>query len=199
MIKVILDSGKEVSLTEWQLLYDIIAGSPKIGKYFSLTERKFQADLKEFGKLYVCAPLIEVADEFRARWGKPLTVNSFNRSKEKQEALRKAGARAAAYSPHEVYLAMDIDTPGIDDILKIEPKLTRQQAWERAIQINRDMVQVLKKVGKDLNFKIRIGSETYLKDGDTFIHLDVCPEYYGKGKPWESRPHPPQWKNELYF
>ena len=55
----------------------------------------------------------------------------------------------------------------------------------------------LKEAAKMLGFKVRIGFKKYIQDGDTFVHVDVCPEYYAKGKPYHHKPHPAAWEVEM--
>lgn len=195
-VVVITEGGFEISLEQWQKQYGLEIGSDKIGKYFSLTEKRFRKDIELFGKLVVNALLIRVMDAYRVAINKSVTVNAFNRNKEYQSILTAKGFRTAKFSPHEVYLAVDIDTPGVDDLRKLYPKLTDDKLWDMAVEINRDRTKILIECAKKLNIKIRIGNESYLKDGSTFLHVDVCPEYYAKGKPYHIQHHPKVWEVE---
>jgi hypothetical protein len=176
-IKIMLRSGEYISLVEWQEIYSLEVGSDQIGKYFRARERKFKEDLERYGELIVNDPLIRVLDYFRATIKQPVIINSFNRNEAKQEELKAQGARAAGTSPHVVKMAADIDTTS--------PEQTR--AW--AIMLRRCAI--------DINVRIRIGTEKYLKDGNTFIHIDVCPEYYAVGKPFHHHPHPQVWERVI--
>ena len=60
-----------------------------------------------------------------------------------------------------------------------------------------DTVSLLNKAARQLELKIRLGYNLYLADGNTFVHVDVCPEYYGKGKPFWTHKHPSQWENSI--
>jgi hypothetical protein len=175
-VKVILRDGREVRLSDWQSLYGLAPYSNNIGKFFSIREYRFQKDIEDFGELVVNELLMRVLDGFREAVEEPVRLNSFNRNEEKQMKLKEQGFKTATYSPHVVKLAADIETK--------DEKQTRE--W----------VKVLKQVGDILQIKIRIGSEQYLKAGQTFIHVDVCPEYYSKGKPWSHFPHPAAWENK---
>lgn len=171
-IYVITREDKLITLEVWQALYGL--EDLRIGEYFSCTEKKFKQDLADYGKLYVSELLIRVADEVRRRWGKPLCVNSFNRNDAKQAALKASGARAATTSPHVVYLAMDLDTTSVEE--------------------SRKLAALILKVGKELGIKVRVGFEDYIAEGQTFVHFDVTPEYYGKGRPRCKTPHPKAWE-----
>lgn len=174
-IKVMLASGTIISLLEWQEQYEI--KDDQIGKHFSLNEPEFKENLEEFGSLTVNAPLMVLMDEFRERIGKPVKVNSYNRTEAKQARLRAQGYKAATYSPHVVKLAVDIDTTSKKETL--------------------EHVEVMRQVSKDTGIPCRIGYKTYLNRGQTFIHVDVCPLYYAEGKPWNNKKHPSVWEKQI--
>lgn len=176
-VYIISKSGVRISIEDWQKIYGLPVGSDKVGVYFSLKDKKLRENLLKYGELLVAEQLIRVLDEFRARTGLPCVLSAFNRSQARQNELRKLGYRAAAFSPHVAYMAADIDT-----------------ASEAR---TRDWVKVLMQVSIDLGIKIRIGFEQYLSAGQTFIHLDVCPEYYAKGKPFHNKVHPAAWEISL--
>jgi hypothetical protein len=176
-VKVVLRDGSEITLPEWQKMYGLTPYSNSIGKYFSLSEVRFERDLEIYGELVVNELLMMVLDGFREAVDVPVCLNSFNRNKERQAELRKEVKGAAKYSPHEVKLAADIDTE--------DEHQTRE--W----------VKTLKQVASILGIKIRIGYKQYLEDGSTFIHVDVCPEYFAPGKPWNKTFHPVQWEREI--
>jgi hypothetical protein len=171
-IYVITHDDKLINLEAWQKIYGLDA--EQIGKYFSIHEPKFKKDLADYGKLYVSELLIRVADQVRRCWGKPLTVNSFNRSDTKQASLRASGARAATTSPHVVYLAMDLDTSSVEE--------------------SRKLAALILQVSKELSIKVRVGFADYIAAGQTFVHFDVTPEYYGKDKTRYKTPHPKAWE-----
>jgi hypothetical protein len=198
-IVVLTLSGNYISLEEWQKRYGLTIGSTQIGKHFSYTEHRFQQDLADYGVLVVCEPHIMVADRFRDKWGKPVTFSSFNRNDEKQDALRKEEEELnkllpeaerthtrAITSPHVAKMAGDIDL------------LTRAEV--------NAAVPVLREAAKELNIKIRIGYKEYLqksesierstgrKDEWTFMHFDVCPEFFAKGRVFHTDPHPVPWE-----
>lgn len=174
---VITKEGKEITLKEWQKMYQLPENSTMIGRHFSTTERIFARDLKDYGTLVVNEQLMRVMDRFRDRIKKPVNVNAFNRNEAKQAELAAQGLRTATHSPHVVFMAVDIDTTS-------------------ALE-TREFVRELDGVAKELGIKIRIGYEDYLKIGQTFVHVDVCPEYYAKGKPFNNHPHPVQWESPI--
>lgn len=173
---VLTPDGKEIPLTTWQAGQGFEVGSARIGKHFWFTESKFTQDLQDFGKLVVCELLIRVADKYRDMKAAPVRVNSFNRTRAKQLQLIKDGFKAAAVSPHEYCLAMDVDTD-----------------TEAETRLNASMVRT---AAKQLGIKVRIGFNQYLKEKQTFIHFDVSPEYFAAGAVWHRIKHPIQWDTE---
>ena len=168
---IILATGEHVSLDIWQKLYGLKVGSAQIGKHFEIGERSIP------NGVIVSAILIQVLDQARIIKGKPVSLNSLSRTQTRQEELIAEGKRAAATSPHVVYMAADTDTTSAEE--------TKQ------------FVKQLKEAAQMLGFKIRIGWKKYIQDGDTFVHVDVCPEYYAKGKPYHHKPHPAAWEVEM--
>lgn len=177
MIKILTLSGDYISLAEWQQQYGLVVGSENIGKYFKYTEGKFAQDLSEYGELIVCEPLMHLMDEVRELSKRPFKVNSFNRNEAKQNELKASGFRAATTSPHVVKMACDMDTTSKEDTLA--------------------MVPIVKQAAKNKNLKVRIGYKEYLAAGQSFIHMDVCPEYYGSGGAFASLPNPAAWRNVI--
>lgn len=173
---VLKPDGSEIPIAQWQQENGYEVGSAHIAKHFWFTESKFMQDIQDYGKLVVCELLMKIADKYRDMKSAPVRVNSFNRSKAKQQKLLKGGFKAAAVSPHEYFLAMDADTD-----------------TEQETRLNAAMIR---EAAKQLGIKVRIGFEQYLADKMTFIHFDVCPEYFAKGKPWHHIKHPIQWETE---
>lgn len=183
-IFVVLRDGRVTGLSEWQTIYGLKVGTPSLGKYFSYTEERFQKDLKLYGMLIVNELLIRVLDQFREDTNEPETLNAFNRNQAHQDDLTNQGYRTATYSPHVIKMqegkywhgafAADIDTK------------TKEQTLVKAT--------ILLKSAEKLHILIRIGFNEYLAIGQTFIHVDVGPEYYGPFKPWNKLPHPVQWE-----
>lgn len=116
-------------------------------------------------------------DAFRAKVGKSVKINAFNRTGEYQRKLKLQGYRAALHSPHVEKMAADIDTTSNDQ--------------------SKEWAKIMREVSKEIGIKCRIGFKQYLADGMTFIHVDVCPEYFAKGKPFYAKAHPVQWEQEL--
>jgi hypothetical protein len=174
---VVTREDKQISLEEWQEKYGLLMNSAQIGRNFSYKESKFQEDIKNYGVLYVNELLIRVLDAARDKWGKPLIVNSFNRNAEKQAELKAQGLKAATYSPHVVYLAADIDTKTPEE--------------------SRKLAKVIRAAAESIGIKVRLGFEQYIAAGQTFVHVDVCPEYYAKGKPRAKQEHPTAWESPI--
>lgn len=172
-VKVILRDGTETTLPAWQEMYGL-TDIMKIGRYFSLRESRFMRDLELYGELVVNELLIRFIDGFRERVDHPVIVNSFNRNHAHQVELQKRGFRAASISPHVVKMAMDIDTKN------------KEQTTE--------WVKALRPEKASSGIQARIGWKDYMDAGQTFIHIDVCPEYYAPGKPYHSQPHPAVWE-----
>lgn len=176
IVTVVLKDGSEVTLQVWQRMYGL-TDAQRIGKYFSLSEYRFMKDLEMYGKLVINEVLIRFMDGFREKIAMPVRVNSFNRSIKHQEELKQNGFRAATHSPHVVYMAMDIDTNS----------RTQTKAW----------VAALRKHKEDTGIQVRIGWKDYMDDGNTFIHVDVCPEFYASGQPYHNHPHPGAWEKAI--
>lgn len=171
---VVLRDGTETTLENWQKMYGLKPGSDSIGRFFSLKDKRLAADIKEYGKLVVNELLIRVLDAYREATGEPAIINSFNRNDAKQKSLVEAGFRAAVFSPHVEKMASDVDT------------VSKEQTYKR--------VEILREVAAQLRIKIRIGFQEYLNKGQTFIHIDVCPEFYAPGKPYNQKIHPAAWE-----
>lgn len=173
-VKIITRAGTEINLPEWQAQYNI--ANEQIGRNFSLTESRFKTDLVQYGELVVNELLMRFLDAFREAVG-PITINSFNRNQEKQNELKAEGFKTAKYSPHVAKIAADIDT--------------------KTVEQTREWARKAKEVAAAIGIKIRVGSEQYIKAGQTFIHVDVGPEYYAKGKPFHEQFHPVQWESQI--
>lgn len=165
---IILATGEHVSLDVWQDIYGLKKGTSQIGKYFNVGDANIP------NGIIISGMLIQVMDQARILKGAALNVNSLSRTPARQKELIAEGKRAAAKSPHVVYMAADLDTVSVDDTKKL--------------------VDYLKQSAKMLGYKIRIGWRKYIPDGNTFVHVDVCPEYYAPGKPYHNNPHPIEWE-----
>ena len=187
-------SGDYITLDAWQQKYGLPVGSDQIGKHFSLKESRFRRDIEEFGKLIVCEPLMIVADKARELWGRPISFSSFNRTEKKQAELREdpdTRHLRAETSPHVVKMAADVNLATRADVMAFVPQL----------RLAADQVHVM----------IRIGYKEYLKQSEieekatgkkdawTFVHFDVCPEYFRKGRILHSDPHPIPWEFECVW
>jgi len=178
-VVVLLEDDTYINLKTWQNQYGLTVDSEEIGKFFKFTEEQFMKDLGRYGKLVVCAPLMKVMDKYRELIDEPVKVNAYNRDHAKQLELIAAGLRAAKQSPHEEKMAVDMDT------------LTEEGTYIR--------VAKLRQASKAVGIPVRIGFKDYLaqEPQQTFIHLDVCPLYFGKGMPRHYDPHPIQWESQI--
>lgn len=186
---VINRAGNQITLDEWQKIYGLPLNSTAISKHFDLKEARFQEDIKLYGKVVINELLFRVLDQFREDVGRPLNLNALNRNQDKQNQLTAEGFRTASFSPHIVRedrtgtwggLAADIDTSTHD-------------------QTNKEVL-ILQASAHKLGIGIRVGYRQYqtpskaAPGGMTFIHCDVCPEYFATGKPWSNRFHPKAWE-----
>jgi hypothetical protein len=174
-IKFLMRSGELMPFEQYQKLRGL--RGTQIAKHYNYTEPKFTEDIERYGELIVCDLLMQALDTYRVIKKQPVNINSFNRDDAKQIELKAFGYRTAEFSPHVVKLAADCDTK------------SKKDTEESAI--------LMRTAGKVLGIKIRIGWKDYLKKGQTFIHVDVCPEFYDRGKVWYERPHPAVWENEI--
>lgn len=171
-IRVRTADGQIISLDDYQKMRNL--ADDQIGEYFSYKEPVFIRDLQDYGELEVNMPLMIVLDEYRRRKGSYVNLNSFNRNQAKQDQLAISGFKTALFSPHVKKLAADADT--------------------HTEQATRNDAAIILQVSKDLDIPCRIGYEAYLRNGQTFIHVDVCPLYYAKGGVWHQNEHPPAWE-----
>lgn len=174
-IKFLMPDGSLMKFEDYQKQNKLTGA--QIARNFSYTEAKFLEDINRYGELIVCHKLMKVLDTYRTLKKEPITINSFNRNEEKQEELRLEGMRAAKVSPHVVKLAADCDTKTKEETLA--------------------NVKLVKEASSITGIKVRIGYQDYLDFGQTFIHIDVTPEYYAKGKVWYEKPHPKSWELEI--
>ena len=165
MRKIIKKNGEILPLVFWQKTW-LYANTTMLGKYFSTEENPFNTEDWQLHE-----SLFDVINELRERVGRPVKINSGFRTVEKQKELQKTNAGAVSNSPHTWGLALDIDT-------KSNAETDR-------------FVILLRQIAIDLNVKIRIGWQQYKKDGATFVHIDVAPEMFAPGKPWEFFPNIP--------
>lgn len=181
---IITKAGTRITLAEWQRIYGLPEGSTRIGKCFYLTESRFQQDMKLYRQLIVNEQLIRFLDALRQATQKPITLNAFNRSADHQRELKEQGYKTATVSPHVVKVEQDgtITAACAADIDTLSEEQTRA------------LVKTIKEVSQITGIKVRIGYEQYLAIGQTFVHVDVCPEYYAPGKPWSHYIHPPAWE-----
>ena len=167
MRKVILRDGSTMPLSEWQEEHGL--DEKMLAPHLSVLE----VDEKD-GEIIISELIVDVFSALRAIVDRPLKINSGYRDKLHQERLRRCGYRAAKRSPHVEGMALDIDT-------------TSQSQ-------TRQVVEHLKTLREDRFPFIRIGWKQYMADGNTFIHVDVCPAYFRKGNPYGEVVAPKQWR-----
>lgn len=126
------------------------------------------------GQLLLAEHLINFLQMYRASKGSAVTINSGYRTLEKQNELKARGYKVAKTSPHIEGMAADIKVINKADCIS--------------------QLSILKEVAKTGNYKIRLGYKQY---NYGFIHLDVCPMYYGKDRPLHKVTHPKVWENEI--
>lgn len=131
----------------------------KIGKYFSLSESKFQ------GSFLLAEPLLLIADAYREALGSGVTINSAFRTEAKQVELKNQGFKTALFSPHCLGIAFDFNANSKSDVLQ--------------------KANLLKTVSKKLKIPVRLGYNQYLAIGQTFVHCDIAPFYFGAGRMFE--------------
>ena len=132
--------------------------------------------------------VLRVLQGVRERRGRATKINEGFRSVEESRALHdryaammRAGTLkatknpASLNSPHNHGMAADVDetTPAAVNQLEAD----------------------IRAVASAMGIRVRIGVRQYLGAGMTFVHFDVCPEYFAPGRPFHSRPHPPAWRN----
>lgn len=166
MREIITGDGKRMPLKEWQQFRGIKADT--LSANFKVAE----FDCK--GEIVIAEPLIDFLQVIRYQWKKPLTISSGYRSQTYQEELRQRGFKAATNSPHVKGMAVDIDTSTKDETILL--------------------ANFILAAAKRLSMPIRIGFNDYLKGGQTFIHVDICPKYYAKGMPFNEDKHPTSWE-----
>lgn len=155
---ILTTGGEIISLAEWQKEYDLSFNN--VGKYFTLDEEKLQ------GSFLLAEPLIRLLDDFRKTLDKPVSLTSAFRTVEKQRSLIAGGNKGAvSVSPHCGGFAADIACKSSSDVYK--------------------KVETLQKLGIAQKLELRIGFKQYLSKGSTFVHVDVCAEYFGTNKPFE--------------
>lgn len=169
MKQIISGTGQLMDLKVWQTFRGL--KGDKISANFNWQE--FDCE----DELLLSEILIDFLQYVRVKWGKPLKINSGYRSKEKQQQLKEQGYKTATFSPHTKGMAADLDTVSASE--------------------TKHLVSMIQLCAKNLKLNVRIGYQQYLNAGQTFVHIDVCPEYYAKGKPYHDHVHPPAYENVI--
>ena len=174
LVKAMTSDGEIISLDQYQ--EEAGLKGTQIGNYFSYMEPCFLQDIHEYDELIVCIPLMEVLDLYREAKASSVMVNSFNRTKKKQLSLAAKGYKTAKFSPHVEKMGSDVDTS------------TKAETIHGA--------GLILAVARDAGIGVRVGYRQYIKIGQTFIHIDVCPMYYAPGKPFHHLSHPKVWEDD---
>lgn len=164
--QIISGTGELLDLKTWQQFRGL--KGDKLSTNFSASE--FDCE----GELMLSEVLIDFLQVVRTKWGKPIKINSGYRSAEKQKQLKAQGYKAATFSPHTKGMAVDLDTTSKSE--------TNQLA------------QLVLNTAKQLKIPVRVGYLQYLGIGQTFVHVDICPYYYAKGKPFYEKCPAPAWQ-----
>ena len=165
-MKILQGNGKEMPLREWQAGRGLKKDT--LSGNFKVTEFECESEL------ILSEILIDYVQAIRYQWGKSIKINSGYRSEAKQKALKAQGYKTATNSPHVVGMAADLDTTS-----KAETEA---------------LVALIRKLATSGKWPIRLGYKQYLNQGQTFVHLDVCPAYYAKGQPLHETKHPQAWE-----
>lgn len=162
MREIILRNGSKKSLTDWQREKGLSA--TRVSNNFTVSEMDCE------GQMLIAEPLLELLEKYRElTGGKPVKVTAGYRTREHQKELQgRADLKAATYSPHTVGMAADVDLPDKKAVL--------------------NAVSIFLQAANILGLRIRLGYKQYLKNGQSFVHVDVCPEYYAAGKPYHDWP-----------
>lgn len=165
-MEVILRSGQVISLTDYQKINKL--EDTMLSDNFSVAE--FDCN----GELIIAEPLIHFLELLRATIKKPIKINSGYRTSEYQENLKKNNKGAATNSPHTVGMAADIDTS------------TRKESEE--------LCKTILKLASEHSYDVRVGWKQYSRLGSTFVHIDVCPLFYGENRPYKNHKVAEAWR-----
>jgi hypothetical protein len=165
--KIYLNDGTLTDLSNYQEKEGL--NKDQIGQHFGLNEYVFTENMKHYETVYWCEPIIKLLDAYRVEKGAPVNLTSVFRSKGRQQDLIDRGITDAEISPHNMSFAADADCGNDTEVI--------------------NGVKIIKRLSKQLNIPVRLGYQSYLNRGDTFIHIDVCNFYYGKKGPWADHQH----------
>lgn len=126
------------------------------------------------GELLLSEILIDFLQAARNILNRAFTINSGFRTYEYNKRI--GGAKN---SPHVAGMACDIDTANAKETEKLALDLI--------------------KLARSFGMPLRVGYLQYIREGKSFVHIDVCAKYYGKGKPRHEQPHPISWENGIVW
>ncbi len=181
--QIILRDGSLITLAEWQRRNNLTGD--RVMPNFTINELGLNKPGAVISEL-----VLLILQGVRNRRGRSTKINEGFRSSAEAQALHnryaammKAGTLKAAKnpaslnSPHTHGMASDVD--------ETTPAAVRQLEAD------------IRAVAAELKISIRIGVRQYLGAGMTFVHFDVCPMYFGAGRPFHNRPHPAAWRNPI--
>lgn len=170
--KILMDNGSIIDAKDY--LTPENYQNQRLSEYMSFSEVDCE------GAVIIAAVLIDAFRAIRARWGKPIIINSGYRTAEYQRRLReryeaegKKGL-AAEKSPHTEGMALDLNCR---DKAEVE-----------------GLVATIRQVNAEIGGFLRIGWKLYLGSGMHFVHIDVCPYFYGEGGAFAKRQVSPAWR-----
>jgi hypothetical protein len=170
MKNIIMPNGQSIPLATWQDLQGLPAE-------FISTNILLNSSAV-WGYFEISSYVIEILNALNSNGF--YVINSLYRTDAKQKDLiREGNPNAAKVSPHCFGMAADVDAKN------------KEQTVELAA--------LIQEIATELNIKVRIGFNKYLLNGNTFVHFDVCPEYYAEGKPYHNNSHPKQWESVMQW
>lgn len=175
MKNIIMQNGQIIPLATWQDLMNL--PSEFITNNYRLDYYVMQNGVKvyPFANFEVSCYVLELLNALYDKDYK--VINSLYRSDAKQKELLKTNSNAAKISPHVFGMAADVDSKDSKDTITLS--------------------QLVKKLAAELGIKVRLGYTQYIAKGNSFVHFDVCPEYYAEGKPYHNINHPKPWETQI--
>lgn len=169
MKRIILENGQVIDLATWQEGRGLPAD--KLSKNFQVAEF---VDVND-GSLLISEVLIDFLQVLRDKTGTPVKVSYKGgyRTESTQKGMQATNSNAATNSPHVKGMAGDVDRP--------------------TIKSTREFAKLALETAKEIGIGIRVGYLDYLSKGQSFVHIDVCPEYYGMDGPYVPSKFPAAW------
>lgn len=172
MKNIIMQNGQVIPLETWQDLQGLPAEFITVNyrlDYYSILSGNI------FENFEISCYVLQIINALYDKGYKE--INSLYRTDARQKILLRENKNAAKISPHVFGMAADIDA-----------KDTKQTI---------ELSSIIKTIAAGYGIKIRVGFTQYIANKNSFVHFDVCPEYYAKNKPYHNTNHPPQWENKI--